>query len=163
MIPVSSLAMSLSTFVSQNKGANQGKRIREAVRYANIISIGWGAVITIVLFFIAPTLMRVLSGSTEAVVIDNGVKYLLWNSPFYAVLGILLNLRNSLQGIGEKVLPLVSSVIEFLGKIVFVMLLIPTLEYFGVILCEPIIWCCMCAQLAYSFYRNPYIRECKVN
>ena len=58
MIPVSSLAMSLSTFVSQNKGANQGKRIREAVRYANIISIGWGAVITIVLFFIAPTLLR---------------------------------------------------------------------------------------------------------
>ena len=114
------------------------------------------------IIFIAPTLMKVLSGSTEQATIDNGEKYLLWNSPFYAVLGILLNLRNSLQGIGEKVLPLVSSVIEFFGKIVFVMLLIPTLEYFGRIYLANV-WCCMCAQLAYSFYRNPYIMECKVN
>ncbi|MGL4774230.1 MAG: MATE family efflux transporter, partial [Clostridium sp.] len=48
LIPVSSLSMSLATFVSQNKGANQGKRIREAVRYSNIISVVWGVFITIV-------------------------------------------------------------------------------------------------------------------
>lgn len=161
MIPVSAVSMSLATFVSQNKGANQGSRIREAVRYSNIISIVWGGIVTIILIFFAPTLMRALSGSAEATVIDNGARYLLLNAPFYAVLGILLNLRNSLQGIGEKLLPLVSSIIEFFGKILFVILLIPSLEYFGVIICEPIIWCFMCIQLAYAFYRNPYIRECK--
>ena len=161
MIPVSSLSMSLATFVSQNKGANQAKRIREAVRYANIISIVWGIIVTVILLLFAPILMKALSGSSESVVIDNGVRYLLLNSPFYAVLGILLNLRNSLQGIGEKLLPLVSSIIEFVGKIVFVILFIPSLEYFGVIICEPVIWCLMCIQLAYSFYRNPYIREAK--
>ncbi|MGL4771935.1 MAG: MATE family efflux transporter, partial [Clostridium sp.] len=134
---------------------------REAVRYSNIISVVWGVFITIVLLFIAPTLMRALSGSSEGVVIDNGVKYMVWNAPFFAVLGILLNLRNALQGIGEKVLPLVSSVIEFFGKILFVILFIPSLEYFGVIICEPVIWCAMCIQLAYSFYKNPYIKACK--
>ena len=161
MIPVASLSMSLATFVSQNKGANQGYRIREAVRYANIISIIWGAIITVVLIFFAPTLMKILSGSSEDVVINNGVRYLLWNSPFYAVLGILLNLRNALQGIGEKLLPLVSSIIEFFGKILFVILFIPSLKYFGVIICEPVIWCCMCLQLAYSFYKNSYIKKYK--
>lgn len=72
-----------------------------------------------------------------------------------------MNLRNSLQGIGEKLIPLISSIIEFIGKIVFVIVLIPSLGYFGVIISEPVIWCLMCIQLAYSFYRNPYIKECK--
>ena len=161
MIPITSLSMSLATFVSQNKGANKGSRIREAVRYSNIIAIVWGVIVTVILIFFAPVLMRALSGSSEPTVIDNGVRYLLINSPFYAVLGILLNLRNSLQGIGEKLLPLVSSIIEFIGKIVFVIVLIPTLGYFGVIISEPVIWCLMCIQLAYSFYRNPYIKKCK--
>ena len=159
MIPVSSLSMSLATFVSQNKGADQKERIREGVRYANIIAIVWGVIVTILLIFSAPVLMKALSGSSEDIVINNGVRYLLWNSPFYAVLGILLNLRNALQGIGEKLLPLVSSIIEFFGKIVFVMIFIPSLKYFGVIICEPVVWCCMCLQLAYSFYRNPYLGE----
>lgn len=159
MIPISSLSMSLATFVSQNKGANKGSRIREAVGYSNIISIVWGAIVTVILTFFAPVLMRALSGSSEPTVIDNGVRYLLINSPFYAVLGILLNLRNSLQGIGEKLLPLVSSIIEFIGKIAFVIVLIPSLGYFGVIISEPVIWCLMCIQLAYSFYRNPYIKN----
>ncbi len=60
---------------------------------------------------------------------------------------------------GEKLLPLVSSIIELVGKIVFVILLIPSLKYFGVIICEPVIWCFMCIQLAFSFYRNPYIKK----
>lgn len=160
-IPIGSLAMSLATFVSQNKGANQGYRIRQAVYYSNIISVVWGVLVTIISITIAPSLMRAISGSSEASLIDNGVKYLVLNAPFYAVLGILLNFRNALQGIGEKVLPLVSSGIEFVGKIIFVALLIPVMDYMGIIICEPVIWCFMCAQLAYSFYKNPYIKEHK--
>lgn len=159
MIPIGAISMSLSTFVSQNKGANQGKRIRKAVFFANMMSIVWGIMITIVSIFIAPMLMKVLSGSSEREVIYNGTRYLILNAPFYAVLGILLNLRNALQGMGEKLLPLVSSIIEFFGKIVFVVLFIPSLNYLGVIICEPVIWCFMCLQLAYSFYKNPYIKD----
>lgn len=159
MIPSASLALSLATFVSQNKGANQKDRIKKAVNYSNILSIIWGITITVVLIFLAPTLIKYLSGSNEEVVINNGARYLMINAPFYAVLGILLNLRNALQGLGEKLIPLVSSIIEFFGKIVFVILFIPSLKYFGVIICEPVIWCLMCLQLAYSFYKNPYIRK----
>lgn len=159
MIPAASLSLSLATFVSQNKGANQKDRIKKAVNYSNILSIIWGITITIVLIFLAPTLIKYLSGSNEQVVINNGARYLIINAPFYAVLGILLNLRNALQGLGEKLIPLVSSIIEFFGKIVFVILFIPSLKYFGVIICEPVIWCLMCLQLAYSFYKNPYIRK----
>lgn len=162
MMPATTFGLALSTFVSQNKGANQGERIRLGVRYANLLAIGSSLVISFILFFIAPTLVKMLSGSSEAMVIDNGSLYLMINAPFYCVLGMLLNLRNSLQGMGRKIIPLVSSIIEFFGKIIFVWLCIPALGYFGVIICEPVIWCCMCLQLAYSFYKDPYIKQYKI-
>ena len=161
MIPVSALAMSLATFVSQNKGANQGYRIRKAVKYTNLISVVWGIIAVGIVLLFGSTVMKIVTGSNEAELLENGIKYLIINISFYPVLGILLNLRNSLQGIGEKVLPLISSVIEFFGKILFVVIFIPKLGYFGVMICEPIIWCIMCIQLAYAFYRNPYIKQCK--
>lgn len=157
-MPLMTMALATSTFVSQNRGANQRERIIKAVRYSNWISVLWAVVITVVLFFAAPVLVKFLSGSSETVVIENGAMYLRINAPFYSVLGILLTMRNSLQGIGKKIVPLISSVIELVGKIVFVIFLIPILGYFGVIICEPIIWCLMCAQLVFTFYTDSYIR-----
>lgn len=157
-MPLMTMALATSTFVSQNRGANQRERIIKAVRYSNWISVLWAAVITVILFFAAPVLVKFLSGSSEAVVIENGAMYLRINAPFYSVLGILLTMRNSLQGIGKKIVPLISSVIELVGKIVFVIFFIPILGYFGVIICEPIIWCLMCAQLVFTFYTDSYIR-----
>lgn len=157
-MPLMTIALATSTFVSQNKGANQRERIIKAVRYSNCISVLWSVLITVVLIFAAPVLIKFLSGSSEAVVIENGARYLRINAPFYSVLGILLTMRNSLQGIGKKIVPLISSIIELIGKIVFVVFFIPHLGYFGVIICEPIIWCLMCAQLVFTFYTDSYIR-----
>ena len=159
MMPCGTLAMALSTFVSQNKGANQKERIKEGVKTANIIAVAWGIISIVLMFLFGKGLVILISGSHEAEVIDNATRYLLINAPFYAILGILLNLRNSLQGLGKKIVPLISSIIEFFGKVIFSVVCIPYLGYFGVIICEPVIWCAMCLQLVFSFYRNPYLNN----
>jgi len=158
MMPMNTIAIALSTVVSQNKGANQLSRIRKAVRYGNFISIIWAVFITVILMFFSSVLIRLLSGSDESVIIKNGARYLMINSPFYIPLAMLFNFRLALQGIGEKIVPVVSSIIEFASKVLFAFLLVPILGYFGVIICEPIIWCIMFLQLLYSYYKNPYIR-----
>ena len=158
LMPIPTIAIALSTFVSQNKGADQLDRIRKGVRYGNIISVTWGIFISTILFFTSPLLARLLSGSNEIIVIENGARYLRINSPFYFILGMLLNFRFALQGIGKKIVPLVSSIMELVGKVIFAFLLVPSLGYFGVILCEPVIWCVMFVQLLYSFYSDLYIR-----
>jgi putative MATE family efflux protein len=158
MMPIPSIAIALSTFVSQNRGANQLDRIRKGVRYGNLIAVVWCIFISSILMFSSASLIRLLSGSDEMVVIENGSRYLMINSPFYMILGFLLNTRHALQGIGEKVIPVISSVIELAGKAIFAFFLVPSLGYFGVIICEPAIWCIMALQLLYSFYKNPYIR-----
>lgn len=159
MMPCGTLCMALSTFVSQNKGANQRERIKEGVKIANIMAIIWGLLSIVLILLFGRSLVTLISGSSEADVLDNATRYLLVNAPFYAVLGILLNLRNSLQGLGKKIVPLISSIIEFFGKVIFSIVCIPYLGYFGVMICEPVIWCAMCLQLVFSFYKNPYLNN----
>lgn len=160
-MPFAAMAMAISTFVSQNKGANQGKRIRLALRYAYIYDVVVAAIVTIILLFFAPTLVKWISGSSEPIVLNNGSLYLKIVGPFYTILGILMQTRYALQGIGQKMLPLISSVIEFIGKIIFVIVFIPHFQYMAVIFCEPVIWCVMALQLVYSFYTNSYIKQYK--
>ena len=73
-------------------------------------------------------------------------------APFFWALGILFDLRNALQGMDRKIEPLISSCIELICKIAFVLFVIPRVAYMGVVLTEPIIWVVMVLQLAYSFY-----------
>lgn len=160
-MPFTAMAMAISTFVSQNKGANQGKRIRLALRYAYIYDVIVAMIVSLILLFGASSLVRLISGSTEATVINNGSLYLQIVGPFYMILGILMQTRYALQGIGQKMLPLISSVIEFVGKIIFVVIFIPRFQYMAVIFCEPVIWCVMAIQLVYSFYSNKYIKSVK--
>lgn len=116
MLPVLALGLALSTFISQNKGANQGVCIRQSIKYANGLAITWSIVITVILAFSAPMMAKLLSGSSEEIVIENATLYLMINAPFYCIVGRLFNLRNALQGLGRKVIPLISSIIEFLER-----------------------------------------------
>lgn len=158
-MPFMSMGLAITTFVSQNRGADQGPRIRKALKYAFWFDIVMAAVITVVLMVSAPYLVKLISGSSESAVLENGALYLKVVGPFYAILGILVQTRYALQGIGEKILPLISSIIELIGKILFVVLLIPQFQYLAVIFCEPVIWCVMAVQLLFSFYTNSYVRR----
>ena len=107
--------------------------------------------------FGAQWMVQLISGSSEPIVLENGARYLLWNAPFYAVLGVLLCTRYALQSLGQKVLPLFSSVIELVGKVIFVLVFIPKFQYNAVILCEPIIWCFMTAYLVAVYLHEPFV------
>ncbi len=158
-MPVMAISMAAATFVSQNRGASQPQRVRQGMRQTFRFCIGTAVVMSLLMLVSARWLVGLVSGSSEPVVLDNGAAYLIWNAPFYSVLGILLATRYALQSLGQKVLPLISSGIEFVGKILFVLFFIPRFEYMAVILCEPIIWCFMCAQLLYVYFRDPFIRS----
>ena len=158
LMPVSTIGASMSTFVSQNRGAGNKDRIRKGIRTACIMDVCWGVTAIIILFSVARNLVT-LFGSTQDVILDNSALYLRFTAPFYAVLGILFNMRNSLQALGEKTKPLISSFIECAGKIIFALFIIPVMGYWGVIICEPLIWCFMTAQLVYCYLHVPYLKK----
>lgn len=161
MMVFTAMTQTVNTFVSQNRGANQGGRIRKAMKCAYLYNAGATVVITVFFWLFAPYMVSLISGSTEAVVLENGARYLRVVAPFYFVLGLVNCTRNALQAIGQKILPLWSSIIELIGKIVFVALLIPKYQYTAVIYCEPVIWCFMAVELLIAFWNNPYIKAGK--
>lgn len=154
----SSMALAVSTFVSQNRGAGQRERIRKVMRISYAYNVVLTVLITILIYLFGEALMRLVTGTDESAIIQGGVQYLRIVGPSYVILGVLNQSRHALQGLGEKMLPLISSVIELVGKILFVWILIPKYQYTAVIWCEPVIWCVMAVQLVYSLYRNPFMR-----
>ncbi|MCI5945146.1 MAG: polysaccharide biosynthesis C-terminal domain-containing protein, partial [Eubacterium sp.] len=65
----------------------------------------------------------------------------------YVLVAVIFVQRNSLQGIGDRITPLISSGIEMAGKIILTYTLVPLLGYLGVILVEPIVWIIMIIPL----------------
>lgn len=161
LLPMTAISASMTTFASQNLGAKRPDRIVQGLRIGSRLSISWAVFVCIFLFFASPALVSFLASSTDGYLIENGSLYLQISSTFYPILSLLLIYRNCLQGLGQKILPLVSSFIELIGKIVFVVLIIPWAGYKGVILCEPLIWVAMTVQLYFSLFRHPLIKEGK--
>ncbi len=161
LLPMTSISASITTFTSQNYGAKRPDRIVQGLRIFSRLSMSWAAFVCIFLFFASPALVSFLASSTDSYLVENGTLYLRISSTFYPILSLLLIYRNCLQGLGQKLLPLVSSFIELIGKIAFVAWIIPWTGYTGVILCEPLLWLVMTAQLYFSLSKHPWIKEGK--
>lgn len=154
VLPMAAIGAAITTFTAQNFGAKQYRRIVDGIRQGVGVTIFWGVFICGVLFFASPYLNELIVGSENKELIYQASLYLKISSVFYPVLGVLLILRNTLQGLGKNIVPLISSVIEMVGKILFVIFIIPKVGYLGVILSEPIIWCVMTVQLYFSFRKQ---------
>lgn len=161
MMPFTAMSQTINTFVSQNYGAGQPGRIRKAMKYAYIFSGVVMVLVTIFIWIFAPAMIRLISGSQEPVVLQSGTLYLRVVAPCYFILGVLNNTRRALQAIGQKILPVFSGMIELIGKILFTAFFIPKMQYMAVIICEPVIWCFMVAELLLVFWRDPFIRKGK--
>ena len=152
IMPLGTMAMSSSTFASQNYGAGRIDRVKKGIRIGIFMASVWSvfSVITAVLF--SRPIVHFLTGTTNETVLDTSGRYIAWNVSFYVVLGVLLILRSSLQGIGRKLIPVTGSIVEFALKIVAVLVLAPWLGYFGICILEPIIWI-ICAAIVVMDYR----------
>lgn len=160
-MPFIAMSLAISTFTSQNKGANQPLRIKKALKIAYIYDFVLAICVSAILFLFSKDFVAFISGSSEEIILNNGSLYLKIVGPFYFVLGVLMQSRFALQGLGQKLLPLVSSIIEFFGKIIFVLIFIPRFKYLAVIFCEPVIWCVMTAQLLFALFNNPFLKGVK--
>ena len=88
-----------------------------------------------------------MTGTQSEEILDNAVMSLRIHFPFFPVLGVLLAMRVSMQSMGQKTAPVVSSVIELLMKIIAALWMIPAFGFVGVCVTEPVTWAIMTAFL----------------
>lgn len=141
------MGQALATFCSQNYGAGRYDRIHQGMRTGYQLTCSWCGIVLFIVYLFSPALIRMITGSSDAVMIRAAVDYLKIDSLLYVLVAVIFVIRNSLQGIGDRVTPLVSSGIEMAGKILLTATLVPATGYWGVILTEPIVWIVMIVPL----------------
>ena len=159
MTPFGVLAMTMASFSSQNYGANKYNRIRTGIKKSIFYSWIWCVFVIVISYTIVPFLIKVITSTNSDEVIHTGTLYLQVNTLLYFVTAVIVVLRNSLQGIGDIFTPIVSSVIELVGKFLTVILLTPVLGYMGIIISEPIVWVLMVIPLIIMMKRSVVFQD----
>ena len=154
MIPLSTFSITASTYGSQNYGAGKMDRIREGIFNTFALGFIWSTLGIILVYLAGPFMVKTITGSENDIIIQTAVRYIRINFPFYYFLVPLLVLRSTLQGLGRRLVPVIGSGIELVGKFLVVAFLAPKLGYLGVCISEPIIWIiCMCLVM-WDFYAH---------
>ncbi len=115
--PLVSMNAVLATYVGQNVGANRPDRIRAGIRQSLIFSGLLGLVVSGLVWAFAEPITLLFVGPEETAVIALVRQYLAWVCPFLWALGFLFVCRGAIEGLGDGVTPLVSSVLELVMRV----------------------------------------------
>lgn len=146
-LPMSMLGSAMATYCGQNYGAKRFDRIRQGIRASLLIAAIWSVAVFIICHTVEGALIRFVASTTDAEVIYWGSMYLKVDMSFIIVCGVIVILRNSMQGFGDRVIPVFSSCIELAGKIIFAFVFAPVFAYWGIIWAEPVVWIAMVIPL----------------
>lgn len=140
MMPLSTLGTALSTFVSQNFGARHFDRIKRAIRGAFMLGAVWCLLAIAVIYLFDGELIRLITSTKDADVVKLGSQYMRINCVFFIMLMVLQSLRSVLQGLGKKLIPIVTAGAELVIKFASAEFVVPRYGFVGVCLTEPAIW-----------------------
>lgn len=146
-LPNSVLGSAMATYCGQNYGARRFDWIRQGIRASLIIAAVWAVVVFLICHTIEGKLIQFVASTTNPDVIYWGSTYLKVDMSFIVICGVIVILRNSMQGFGDRVIPVFSSCIELAGKIMFAFVFAPMFAYWGIIWAEPMVWIAMVIPL----------------
>lgn len=154
MTPHSVLGMAMATYAGQNYGAGKMDRVKKGLYFSLGLSYAWVMVVQLMTYTICPSLIRMITDTQIEEVVNTAVLYLKVDTLFYVLVPTISIIRNTLQALGDQKLPVVSSGLELLGKVVIAFTLTPILKYWGIIIAEPIVWIIMVIPLLIGIHRK---------
>ncbi len=150
--PMDCMITGLSIFVGQNWGAGEKGRIRFALKWVLGLETLWGLLCFAFIFLFGRMIVFGMTGTASDGILDNAVLSLRWHLGFFPMLGGLIAMRASMESMGKKIVPMISSVIELCMKVFSAAWLIPQLGFLGTCITEPITWTLMVLFLAGMFF-----------
>ena len=135
-----SLGSTMSIFTAQNFGAKKMSRIKEGVEYAISIAGFISLFLIIILKLFGQNIISIFMEEINPEIMSMTQIYLNIIVIFFIFLGILLILRNTLQGMGQVKIPFLSVSVELIIKIICAFALSYYLGFYGICLAVPIAW-----------------------
>ena len=130
----------IATFVGQNRGAGRMDRVKTGVKYTQVMILIWSVVTMALVFFFGKYMMLLFVSASEKEVIDAAVIYfrtVFWCYPF---LGSIFLYRNTLQGMGYGLVPMLGGVFELAARSAIVMIVAGRTSFAGVCFSDPAAW-----------------------
>ena len=157
-MPAQEFGNAFSLYISQNYGANNRERIQQGTKRAMQISMLFCAVVSVLVFVMAPALMQIFIAPEELEIIEIGVTYLRIEGACYCGIGVLFLLYGYYRGIGKPGMSLILTVISLGTRVVLAYLLapVPAIGVLGIWTAIPIGW--LLADVVGLAYRRRSLR-----
>lgn len=139
-IPMSGLGVATQTFVGQNYGAKNYRRITDSVRNIFILDLLVSVAMSTTLYFIGPPMVRLFMTENNDAIISAAKEYILATAQCYSMVAILFVLRNTLQGLGFTYSNMIAGAGEFFGRIAVAFVFTPLIGFKAVCYAAPAAW-----------------------
>ncbi|WP_177161853.1 MATE family efflux transporter [uncultured Fusobacterium sp.] len=141
-MPVQDFGNSFSTFIAQNYGAGESKRIKEGIKNAIKVSTLFCVFISGIVYIFAEKLMLIFVQPNEIEIIEEGIKYLRIEGVFYWGIGCLFLLYGFFRAIEKPGISLILTIVSLGTRIVLSYSLagIPVIGVKGIWWSIPIGW-----------------------
>ena len=154
-IAASSYGYAMSTYSGQNMGAARYDRIGKGLRAANLIGAATALLMSAIMVFLGkPVLGCFLTGDSVTVegAMRIGYHFLLVLAFFFPFLYILYVTRSCIQGMGNSLLPMISSIVQLVMRTGCALLLPALIGESGVFYGEVCAWLGADLLLAFSYF-----------
>lgn len=131
-MPVQDFGNAFSTFIAQNYGAKKEERIRQGIRTAAVMAIGFSLVVSLLVVLFARLLLLIFIQAQETEILSAGVSYLRIEGGFYCGIGCLFLLYGLYRAINRPAMSLVLTILS-LGTRVILAYVLSSIESIGVI------------------------------
>lgn len=155
-LPITSLALALTTFVSQNLGAGQSQRAKQGARLGMAMSMGAAELLGAVFFLFAPFFIGLFNNEPE--VVAYGVRQARIECFFYCFLALSHTAAATLRGAGRAVIPMgIMLAIWCVGRIIYVTLMVAHIPDIAVVFSAyPVTWSTSAALFLLYLWRVPW-------
>jgi putative MATE family efflux protein len=160
-IAASSYGMAVVAYVSQNHGAGEPDRIRSGVRISLLMGGATALICSFIMIFFGTTMMKLFvdSETVSEEIFRYGREYLLVLGIFYPLLYMLYIMRSSLQGLGNTVIPMISSFGQLIMRVFCASVMTQIVGYSGIFYGEISAWILANLILIITYFRE--IRKLK--
>lgn len=139
-IPMSGLGVGTMTFVSQNYGASNYKRIIQSVRKIFVLDIAVSVVCSLILVLAGPYVVQLFMTEYNEDIMFAAKHYLWAIAECYSLVAVLFVFRNTLQGLGFTYANMIAGAGELFGRLAVALIFTPLIGFNAVCYAGPVAW-----------------------
>ena len=132
--------ISIASYVAQNYGAGEKKRIKEGVTACLIQSVICSIIVGAFILIFGKPMVQLFLEEANAEIMDYAMTFLKVMVPLYSILSVLVVYRSALQGMGNTKIPFFACIGELFARIFATFIFAGLWGYVGICFASPLAW-----------------------